>query len=504
MPRPHREGRLSAAGTFVRRNFEPLVLSVQVLVDLAVIWLACWLGWTLRESLAGERGPDFAHYREVFLLTAAVTLVSFHATGMYSPLKSLLNIEEFKSVAKSTLTSFLIVHALLLLLRTATGLPEHGIYRLLIPLHNFVNIEITDERGVWQFSRMGVLLAFVMIGLLTTTSRFCSFKVIQWLHRHGIGNRNVLIFGTGDTARRLQKKFVLVPTLGLNLLGFVSARRDEVGSRIDRFEVLGVAEELEFLIRRHKISEVFVAIPEADERELMSLIETLEREDVVYHIVPRFHHIFSHRVRIETLDSIPLVTRPDRKPSFLQSTAKRTLDLFVALTALAFAAPLFIATAILIRRESPGPVFFRQKRVGKDGAQFEMLKFRTMHVEQGGDAPKPKSPHDPRLTAIGRWLRRYSLDELPQLINVLTGEMSIVGPRPEMAFIVERYGPLERERLRVKPGLTGLWQISYARGEAIHENMEYDIYYIEHQSFLLDVVIIALTGFAVVKGTGAY
>ncbi len=495
---------MSAAGTFVRRNFEPLVLSIQVLVDLAVIWLACWAGWKLREALAGQPGPDFDHYREVFLLTAAVSLVSFHATGMYSPLKSLLNIEEFKAVAKSTLTSFLVVHALLLLLRTATGLPEHGIYRLLIPLHNFVNIEITDERGVWQFSRMGVVLAFVMIGVLTTASRFCSFKVIQWLHRRGVGNRNVLIYGTGDTARRLQKKFVLVPTLGLNLLGFVSERKEEVGTRIDRFEVLGVAEELEFLIRRHKISEVFVAVPEADERELMGLIETLEREGVIYHVVPRFYHIFSHKVRIETLDSIPLVTRPDRNPTFLQLASKRALDLFVALTALLLTAPLFAITAFLIRRESPGPVFFRQKRVGKDGELFEMLKFRTMFVEKGGDAPKPKSHHDPRLTAIGRWLRRYSLDELPQLINVLKGEMSIVGPRPEMAFIVERYGALERERLRVKPGLTGLWQISYARGEAIHENMEYDIYYIEHQSFLLDVVIIALTGFAVVKGTGAY
>lgn len=324
---------MSSAGTFVRRNFEPLVLSVQVLVDLAVIWLACWLGWKLREVLAGAPGPEFGHYREVFLLTSAVSLVCFHAYGMYSPLKSLLNIEEFKAIAKSTVASFLVVHALLLLLRTATGLPEHGIYRLLIPLHNFVNIEITDERGVWQFSRMGVVLAFAMIGILTTASRFSSFKVIQWLHRRGIGNRNVLIYGTGDTAKRLQKKFVLVPTLGLNLLGFVSERREEVGARIDRFEVLGVAEELEFLIRKHKISEVFVAVPEADERGLMDLIETLERNGVIYHVVPRFYHIFSHKVRIETLDSIPLVTRPDRNPTFLQLAAKRALDLAVVFRA---------------------------------------------------------------------------------------------------------------------------------------------------------------------------
>jgi FlaA1/EpsC-like NDP-sugar epimerase len=153
----------------------------------------------------------------------------------------------------------------------------NGIYRLLIPLHNFVNITLTDERGVWQFSRMGVVLAFAMIGTLTTASRFASFKVIQWLHRRGVGNRNVLIYGTSDTARRLQKKFVLVPTLGLNLIGFVSDKADEVGRRIDRFEVIGVADELEFLIRRHKISEVFVAVPEADEQSLLGLLETLER-----------------------------------------------------------------------------------------------------------------------------------------------------------------------------------------------------------------------------------
>jgi lipopolysaccharide/colanic/teichoic acid biosynthesis glycosyltransferase len=121
-----------------------------------------------------------------------------------------------------------------------------------------------------------------------------------------------------------------------------------------------------------------------------------------------------------------------------------------------------------------------------------------------GDAPTPRSPYDPRITRIGRWLRRYSLDELPQFFNVLAGDMSIVGPRPEMRFIVEKYDTLQRERLRVKPGITGLWQISYARKAAIHENLDYDLYYIENQSFLLDVVIIALTGFAVVKGTGAY
>jgi lipopolysaccharide/colanic/teichoic acid biosynthesis glycosyltransferase len=133
-----------------------------------------------------------------------------------------------------------------------------------------------------------------------------------------------------------------------------------------------------------------------------------------------------------------------------------------------------------------------------------MLKFRTMHASTQADAESPRRADDPRITPIGRWLRRFSLDELPQFLNVLKGDMSVVGPRPEMEFIVAQYGPLDRERLRAKPGITGLWQISYARQAAIHENLDYDLYYIEHQSFLLDLVIIALTVFAVVKGTGAY
>jgi lipopolysaccharide/colanic/teichoic acid biosynthesis glycosyltransferase len=184
--------------------------------------------------------------------------------------------------------------------------------------------------------------------------------------------------------------------------------------------------------------------------------------------------------------------------------AKRGLDLVVSILLLVLLSPVLIFTAILIKRESKGPVFFLQQRIGKDGKPFRMVKFRTMHHHMAGDAPTPRSPYDPRITRIGRWLRRYSLDELPQFFNVLAGDMSVVGPRPEMRFIVEQYDALQRERLRVKPGITGLWQISYARQAAIHENLDYDLYYIENQSFLLDVVIIALTAFAVVKGTGAY
>jgi exopolysaccharide biosynthesis polyprenyl glycosylphosphotransferase len=491
---------LTAGGNFLRRYFEPLLLSAQVVIDLLVVLAACWLGYKAREAIGWQAKTPFPVYRDIFLLTGAVCLVCFHAFGMYSPLKSLLNVEEFKAIGKSTVVAFLVVHVLIIFLSPTELDPRGKVYQLLVPIHRLIDLDVNPD----SFSRLTLLLAFALILLLTTASRFASFKVIQNLHRRGIGNRNVLIVGTGKTARRLQKKFVLVPTLGLNLTGFVSEKPGSVGDSIDRVRVLGSVEELEWLIGRHKVSEVFVALPEIEEEPLMGMVEQLERVGVAYHVVPRFYHLLSHKVRIENLDSIPLIARRDREQDLIAAAAKRVLDVAASLAILTLGWPLFVVPALLIKRESPGPVFFLQTRIGRDGKPFQIIKFRTMHMHLSGDAPKPRGADDPRITRVGRWLRRYSLDELPQLLNVLRGEMSLVGPRPEMPFIVEKYGPMERERLRAKPGLTGLWQISYARGEAIHANLDYDIYYIENQSLLLDLVILGLTGVAVVKGTGAY
>jgi lipopolysaccharide/colanic/teichoic acid biosynthesis glycosyltransferase len=182
---------------------------------------------------------------------------------------------------------------------------------------------------------------------------------------------------------------------------------------------------------------------------------------------------------------------------------KRIGDIAASLILLGLLSPLFLLISILIRLESPGPVFFRQHRIGKDGTDFILWKFRSMRVDAPRYAPSPTSTQDQRLTGIGRLLRRVSLDELPQLWNVLNGEMSLVGPRPEMPFIVECYTPFERLRLAVKPGITGLWQISPARAFPIHENLQYDLHYIQHQNLFLDLSILLSTVAAVIRGVGA-
>jgi lipopolysaccharide/colanic/teichoic acid biosynthesis glycosyltransferase len=201
------------------------------------------------------------------------------------------------------------------------------------------------------------------------------------------------------------------------------------------------------------------------------------------------------------LVAFPLTNRLSLRRSY--TIAKRTFDVVASLFLLVLLAPLFLLVATLIRLDSFGPAFFRQRRVGKDGVEFFLWKFRSMHPQAPQYARSPTSNRDPRLTRIGRLIRRVSIDELPQLLNVLAGDMSLVGPRPEMPFIVDGYTPFELARLAAKPGITGLWQVSPARALPIHENLQYDLHYIQHQNLILDTAILLRTVAAVIHGVGA-
>jgi lipopolysaccharide/colanic/teichoic acid biosynthesis glycosyltransferase len=188
---------------------------------------------------------------------------------------------------------------------------------------------------------------------------------------------------------------------------------------------------------------------------------------------------------------------------YSSSLMKRVCDIIGSLFFLILLLPLFILVAILIKLDSPGPIFFRHYRIGKDEKRFLLWKFRSMRTDVPAYEASPRSAVDSRLTRIGRLIRRLSVDELPQLVNVLKGDMSIVGPRPEMPFIVARYHPAHRERLAARPGITGLWQISPARAFPIHENLQYDLHYIRNQNLFLDCAIILRTITAVFRGVGA-
>lgn len=188
----------------------------------------------------------------------------------------------------------------------------------------------------------------------------------------------------------------------------------------------------------------------------------------------------------------------------LYEGVKRVLDIVFALTGLVIFLPFWLLIGLLIRLDSPGKAVFTHTRIGKNGKPFTLVKFRTMYKGVKDEELAPQNPEDKRITRIGRFLRRTSLDEMPQLLNVLKGDMSLVGPRPEMPFIVEHYTPLERKRLLVKPGLTGLWQIMGRKDLPLHHNVEFDFYYITRRSLWMDFVIILKTFAVVISGKGAY
>jgi len=272
------------------------------------------------------------------------------------------------------------------------------------------------------------------------------------------------------------------------------------GRKVRGFPVLGGIDQLDQIVTSNDIRRVFVAKPQLEEAELVMLCKAIEDLEIEYQVVPRLYHFFTKSYTVESIDSLPLLTPPEkRRTRVFYSFAKRFMDLVITVPGLLLISPLLILTALLVRITSKGPALFQQYRIGKGGRPFRMYKFRSMYLDMCGDAPMPTSKKDPRVTPFGAFMRHTSLDDLPQLWNVVMGDMSLVGPRPEQSFIVEAYNELGRQRLSVKPGATGLWQVSDARAHPIHENFDYDIYYVENQSIFLDITIFILTIFTLLR-----
>ncbi len=338
--------------------------------------------------------------------------------------------------------------------------------------------------------------------LYLSRSLLKAWKQAQVLRGEGV--INVLVIGVGRTARHVMDRILNHPEGGYRLVGFVDPNPRRPHRPINGFPVLGTTRHLKRILREHPVDQVFLAVPKMPQNEMMNLIVQCEDLGVQFKIVTNLFEVITSQVRIDVIDEVPVIHLRNTELPFVQAVLKRALDIVVASTLLLLFAPVMLVIAIAIRLDSRGPALFKQVRVGQHGKLFEMYKFRTMHVDADPYAPAPTDPNDPRITRIGRWLRRYSLDEFPQLINVLKGEMSMVGPRPEMPFLVEQYEEWQRRRLDVKPGVTGLWQIVGRKNLPLALNLEYDFYYIKNQSLFFDLVILLKTIPAVIFGKGAF
>ena len=316
----------------------------------------------------------------------------------------------------------------------------------------------------------------------------------------------MLIYGSGGTGRRVFSVLERSPKLGMEPVGFVDDQPLKVGGTVFEMgyerkrwaHIWGGPVSAE-LIRRHAADLVIVAIPSIGRDPFLNTVEEAFKANARVSFVPS-HFVPDRWVDYQDIDGVLLASFERSTRWVAYELLKRVCDIAGSLALLVLGAPLFVLVAVLIKMDSSGPVWFKQKRVGQNGQIFRMFKFRTMSLDAAPYDYSPRASADPRITRIGRILRRTSLDELPQLINVLQGQMSLVGPRPEMPFIVQQYSERHRQRLQVKPGLTGLWQLSGDRAFLIHENVEYDLYYIQHRNFFMDLAILLHTSVFAMRG----
>jgi exopolysaccharide biosynthesis polyprenyl glycosylphosphotransferase len=376
-------------------------------------------------------------------------------------------------------------------------------------------VVVTTMLQQYGYSRGVTVYVWVLLIVLLSLGRTVYRGLQGMLHRHGVGVQRLLIVGATDVGKMVMQSVTSRPDLGYQLEGFVVERAAETERDFGRFRFLGTVAHLPALVESGRVDQIIVALPAASHEDVAPIVGLCERHGVGLKIVPDLFETSLGRVNVDEIAGIPLLDVKDRPLRRLERAAKRVLDIVIAGLALVLTSPLFALIALAIRLETGSPVLLAQRRVGLDGRVFKCWKFRTMRRDAGElravlagrnevEGPLFKIRNDPRCTPLGRRLRRLSLDELPQLWNVLKGDMSLVGPRPPLPEEVEQYDERQRRRLQVKPGMTGLWQVSGRSDLHFDEMVMMDLYYAGNWSLALDSKILLRTVVAVLRRHGAY
>lgn len=359
-----------------------------------------------------------------------------------------------------------------------------------------------------SYSRLTFVPAVLFTGVLMTGERYLLRQYETRLRRHGIGTERVLMVGTGTGSEMLIRRMNMFPQYGFHVVGVVS---DDVDSQKEfaGVRIVGAPGDLRNLVRKHHVDQLFLALPSDQRDRLLHLIKLCEDEKLEFKIVPDMLEAMSTRIAADAIDGLPIVGIRRSQLRGTGAAIKRAVDIAVSAALLVLLSPLFLVVAVLIKLTMPGPVLFRQERIGKDRRPFVIYKFRSMIPNaEAKTGPTVAKPGDDRVTWLGRILRRLSIDELPQLYNVLRGDMSLVGPRPQPTFFDQRYSgevPRYLERQQARPGLTGWAEVNDLRGAApITDRTMYDVYYIEHWSLVLDLKIILLTALRMFTQRHAY
>ncbi|MFB3917614.1 MAG: exopolysaccharide biosynthesis polyprenyl glycosylphosphotransferase [Terriglobales bacterium] len=455
----------------LRIPFESLLTAFEIVCDGIAVALATLCAYGTYRAL---RLGSNIQYEWRYVGAAACALAFFFVLmldrdGAYQKGSSLLRVKETERILRVSATTFLLV----------------------FPVTFF---------AAKLLSRWSVALAFLLVPLFLICEKQLLFVVVRILHERGYGIKKVVIYGAGFTGRRVLSTLDRSPKLGLLPVAVVDDEPNLAGGGIyacaykrDRSVPVLAGPVTKELLRDTQAEVLVVAIPSISRERFMEALSESAAAGTRFAFVPNQAVSLDLWTDCADVDGLLLSSIAKPAPKWLYELFKRVFDSIVAAALLLLLSPLLIAIAVAVRMDSPGPALFRQKRVGRNGKIFMMHKFRSMRMNAPQYSFSPKTADDPRITRVGRFLRRTSLDELPQLIDVLKGDMSLVGPRPEMPFIVEQYSPREHQRLQVVPGITGLWQLSADRAFLIHENIQYDLYYIRNRNFFMDLAILLHT-----------
>ena len=366
-----------------------------------------------------------------------------------------------------------------------------------------------------RFSRVVMAYYWIIITVYAVIARTLAQTILKNLRRRGYEVRRILIAGTGELGVDLGGRMRANEVLGIEVVGYLTDREEEVGSLISGVPVTGRLEDAREVILRFQAEQLLIALPMDGQDHLQRVLEGLGEELIDIKVVPDFLKFMKLNAGIEDFDGLPVISLRESPLFGVNRLVKRTADIVLSLAALLVLSPLMVLIAWAIKLTSPGPVLYRQERMGLDGISFQMFKFRSMtegaeelrkDLQDLNEAQGPifKIREDPRMTIVGRWIRRWSIDELTQLINVINGEMSLVGPRPYPITESEQFDTFERRRYDALPGITGLAQVSGRSDLETNEILRLDLYYIENWSIGLDIQILLKTLPAVFTRRGAY
>ncbi|HPN35244.1 MAG TPA: undecaprenyl-phosphate glucose phosphotransferase [bacterium] len=463
---------------------KPIEKLLLLTVDFITIQLAFWGLLQLRTSLHLFAVPGGLMQLQVSLVIYVYWLLLFLFFGLYQSWYTQSRFDETISVFKA-----IAFGTLLILLLTAE--PER------------------DLSQPPTIGRLMILSYFALMVFCVASGRLILHTAQRKLLQAGVGQRNTLIIGWNGKSKRLADKIKQFPALGYRVVGFITLKPEETGKTHNGLSVLGSLDDLGRLVRRQKVEEVILSLGQLPQKRVMHVIGLCDEQPVHIKIEPELYHVVMGQARTQQIYGFPLIEiNPQIMPAW-ERRVKRMLDIVFAILFLLLLLPVMLITAMLIKLDSRGPVLFNQQRVGKNGKLFTIYKFRTMIK----DAEKYTGPvwaekSDPRITRMGRFMRKVRLDEFPQCINVLKGDMSLVGPRPERPYFVEKLKqeyPYYTRRLKVQPGITGWAQVKgeYDTSvENVREKLQYDLYYIENMSLRMDIRIMLYTVFVMLRFKG--